>query len=495
MKLEQSWSEFYNDVGEYPVVLFGIGKKCESYLNEFGYLLKIEGFCDNSPKKIGKKISQVFTNTSYNHFGEKKIITIDELYKKENLQHTILLVTTKYDDQIIEQLKREKFYKVYSIAKMDNMLYADLKAFESLPICNSKIVVFMSYLGGHGRAITEQLIRKNINLDIVWLVDEKPSYCPSGIRIIYRYCWDSYYYEIYTAKIWIVDESVYAHVKKKIGQIYIQVKHWSSLTLKAFNACEYRFTKIPGALERQLMESKRTDYIFSGSDFDEESCRKGFLYDGKFVRVGSPRSDILFYGRNEDIYKRLNFTKNKKIVLYAPTFRVKKDNLIRYEYRDQKIDYELLLKTLNLKFGGEWVVFLRLHPSINSELLNDDLPANVIDVSKYGDSEELVAICDALISDYSSIVFEASYVYKPVFLFTTDLDEYLSTERKLLLNYKTLPFDIADTNEQLSQNIVKFNYTDYKNKLDKFFNKYNVHEDGKASKRAAEFILNLLEDA
>ena len=89
-------------------------------------------------------------------------------------------------------------------------------------------------------------------------------------------------------------------------------------------------------------------------------------------------------------------------------------------------------------------------------------------------------------------MFEPAFVKKPVFLFAVDKNEYIDQERTLLIEYETLPFSIAETNEELAENIRKFEPAEYEKRLKDFFDKYGVHEDGHAGERAAGFISGLI---
>jgi CDP-glycerol glycerophosphotransferase (TagB/SpsB family) len=147
---------------------------------------------------------------------------------------------------------------------------------------------------------------------------------------------------------------------------------------------------------------------------------------------------------------------------------------------------------LEAKFGGEWVVLLRLHPNLVSQSKSIKKINGVIDVSAYEEGEELVAASDLMITDYSSIMFEPAFVKKPVFLFAPDRKEYIDGERELLIDYDTLPFPIAESNEELMKNIQQFDKDIYERQIEQFLEAYGVHEDGHASERAAQFILNLM---
>jgi CDP-glycerol glycerophosphotransferase (TagB/SpsB family) len=134
-----------------------------------------------------------------------------------------------------------------------------------------------------------------------------------------------------------------------------------------------------------------------------------------------------------------------------------------------------------------------LHPFVANLSKNIEKLSYVIDVSDYYDSEELVAASDILITDYSSIMFEPAFVKKPVFLLATDRERYLREERGFLIDYDTLPFPIAESNEDLAEAIRKFSMEKYIQEMDAFMEKYGVHEDGHAGERAAKFILDLLD--
>ena len=97
-----------------------------------------------------------------------------------------------------------------------------------------------------------------------------------------------------------------------------------------------------------------------------------------------------------------------------------------------------------------------------------------------------------MITDYSSIMFEAAFVKKPVFLYAPDRKEYIDGERGLLIDYDSLPFPIAETNTELYNQIDIFDEVEYKKSVTVFLERYGVHEDGHASERAADFIISIL---
>ena len=318
---------------------------------------------------------------------------------------------------------------------------------------------------------------------------------PNEVRKVLWTNWKKALYEAETAAIWIADVAVPEYWIKRQEQIYIQTKHWASITLKKFYLDAATFQSEPGKIAPWIRESSIIDYIIVGSEFDLESCKRGFGVDGKFIMIGSPRSDGLFRGKeNRDkVYRSYGLAKDVRVLMYAPTYRFDREKgKSVHQSREIGFDYQLVKTALENRFGGNWLIALRLHPSVAAEVKNMKFPDFVFDVSAYADSEELVAAFDILVSDFSSIMFEPAFVKKPVFLFAKDISDYIENEYELLIDYRELPFAIAENTEQLCENILNFNKEGYEKNLGNFLKKYSVCEDGHASERAAGFISGLV---
>ena len=359
-----------------------------------------------------------------------------------------------------------------------------------LPIDRNKVVFMIGKYGGHAKYITEALIKTNCNLDIVWLVDDL-RICQPGVRPVQISNWKEYIYEMETARVWVFDILVPWFIEKREGQVYIQTKHWSSVTLKKFFLDDRSTTNTAYQIGQVKRNSQMIDYIFVGSEFDRNACQSGFSYNGEFVFVGSPRSDAVFHeGNRTKVYARYHIDSAAHTVLYAPTFRYNAQD--RHKSMIHGLEFARLHAKLTQVFGGEWYILYRKHPSLTDSVEGDCADGHVIDVSGHDDSQELVAACDMLISDYSSIMFEPAFVRKPVLLSAPDKKQYVGKERELLIEYESLPFPVAETNEELWDVIEHFDHDEYTENVDRFLRKYDVHEDGHASERAAEFIMKLV---
>ena len=112
----------------------------------------------------------------------------------------------------------------------------------------------------------------------------------------------------------------------------------------------------------------------------------------------------------------------------------------------------------------------------------------MIDVSQADDMSEVMAAADVFITDYSSSAFDAINIHMPVFLYADDLQDYLGERGHLMWDMYSLPFTVAETNEELWEHIMSFDVEQYIVDVDAFLKKHGVLEDGKASARVADLI-------
>ena len=508
----QTWTDFENEMEHKKVILFGAGVNSGYYFNRYGDCKRLEGVVDNDNKKQGFRIDEFIPEAFRLKAGEKKISEIS-LFDCYNPDEIVVLITSKnYYKAMVSQLIQLGITNYFILSFMEENRKNSKQEEERTEdnhlskICfarqcceqekiDRKKIFFKAYgdYTDHGKYITAALLKIKKDLDIVWSVDDLRTEVPEGIRKIYGGNWKRFIYEMETSGIWVLDLPVPEYIIKRQGQLYLQTKHWSSITLKRFYLDASTFETELEKIKIWKREAELIDYIITGSDFDTVSCRRGFGFSGKVLQYGSPRSDGLFHEKEnrEKVYNHYNLRREQKSLLYAPTYRFNKvlgKNV--HESRNMELDFERLKIVLKKCLGGEWYIFLRLHPSVATAFEKLKKPDFVIDVSLYGDSQELVSASDILISDFSSIMFEAAFVNKPVFLFATDLQDYILNEYELLIPYHELPFPVAESNEDLEQNIMELDMKYYKETVKKFLESYGVHEDGHASERTAAFILD-----
>lgn len=380
--------------------------------------------------------------------------------------------------------------------------------FRVFPIQRKKIV-FCCIEGTTGyscnpKYIAEELIRRKKKGDstlchgkgyeFVWLVDDVSKHFPKEIKVVKNTLWNRAYH-LSTAKIWVDNSRKQLEVRKRKGQIYIQTWH-AKLGFKP--TCLDRgesFSKIAYLVSKH--DSDMIDYVLSNSKWYDDTLPTGMLYNGPILRTGSPRCDILVNDRTElrkKIRKTYNLPQDAKVMMYAPTFRGGSQETVRTIGISQEYpNYEQLINILEKRFGGTWYIFLRLHPQLVARNMDHILleTTAVIDVSRMDDMYELLAGCDAFMTDYSSAAFDAAVMEVPVWIYANDYTEYEKERGKLLWDIKKLPFPLALDNEELGKQILNFDEISYKQRLEKLFHDTEMMEDGKAAEHVADKIEEL----
>lgn len=503
----QTWEIFEDKVRGKKLFIFGVGNGAVFYFQKSNKHV-LEGIIDNDKVKQGIKAKWFLPKEADDVCGDLCISDISVLRQYHSDEVVVLITGLKSYSDIYDQLETHGIYQKFALLPMEanwrkNHRYELAENREQYveKCCSAEIeetkIVFCNQnnYSGHGKYITEQLLKMRKDLDIVWFVEDPFTEVPEGVRLVNCHNAKRYIYEMETAKVWVYDYWVPTYITKRPEQIYVQVKHWSSVTLKTFGMDSSIFKNNKVQIDLSIYNGKIMDYIITGSEFDERVCKQGFLFKGEMYRAGSARSDILFHSTElkNQILNRYNIDTKISICLYAPTFR-EMGASGQLQTGNINLDFEKVKYALETRFGGKWYIFLRLHPYIAAESKKIEKPMYVIDVSNYSDGQELAAISDIVITDYSSIMFEPAYVKKPVFLFALDKEEYVKEEREFLIDYDTLPFPIAESNEELTQKIEDFNFQEYEENVTKFMDKYGVHEDGHASERAAAFISALIDN-
>lgn len=368
--------------------------------------------------------------------------------------------------------------------------------FRVFPIRKNKLV-FTTFEGDGGyccnpRYIAEELLKTDKNYQIIWLVNNMKKEFPKGIRKV-KNTFLNRTYHLVTAKVWVDNTRKAFGTAKRKRQLYIQTWH-GMLEFKPVGKFRgKRFPKIARIVS--AYDSGLIDYVISNSQWCSGLYPKMLLYHGKILKTGSPRCDILINRRHET-YKNVRaaygIPEDAKVAMFAPTFRGGSQKGKRQVYVDEpSLDFRALLKALKESFGGQWYIFLRLHPQLSAQIEKVPLKnciEHMIDVSQADDMNEVLCASDVLITDYSSSAFDAICAYIPVFLYADDLESYVRDRGRLMWDLRSLPFPLAESNEELTENIRRFDDREYRERIDKFQKKYGVVEDGRASKRVAAVI-------
>ena len=327
--------------------------------------------------------------------------------------------------------------------------------------------VFCNYNGnGFGcnpKYIALEMLKRKPDFDIVWIVKEDIHEFPKGIRTV---LWDSKeaVYELATAAIWVDNQRKLWYHRKRKKQFFVETWHGGAGPIKKIGADNpANFDNKPYEHTSHHMD-KIVNIMVSNGTMRSEIYRRAFLYNGDIIECGAPRNDILVKGWEKyvpEIHNYYGIPLDSHIVIYAPTYR-------KGRQTDKvQLDGNKVLSILKEKFGGDWYMLKRLHPTMSQRAGELDYNSHIINASEYDDMQELLAASDILISDYSSVISEFSIMKKPIFLYAEDIGDY-GEERDFYIDYFNLPYSVAENIEKLISNIMTFDMEKYQMKLEEY---------------------------
>ena len=303
------------------------------------------------------------------------------------------------------------------------------------------------------------------------------------MRLVVRNSYE-YFKEIASAKVW-VDNALcfpWEPVPKKKDQFYLQTWH-GSMGLKRIGVNDVKERKWAKAAK---LGTKWTDLCISNSTFETGVFRETHWPETEILELGHARNDILFADEEEkaEIRARVceffGITEDKKIALYAPTFR-NGDNTKYYN-----MNYNRVLDALEKKFGGDWVLLNRFHFKTKITRAGGT-SRKIFGATEYPDMQELMVAADVGITDYSSWICDFVLTGRPGFIYAPDLSSY-NKERGFYYPLESTPFPIAENNNELEARILDFDMDEYSRKKEVFLQERGCKENGDAAKKIVEII-------
>lgn len=278
-------------------------------------------------------------------------------------------------------------------------------------------------------------------------------------------------YLVNTSALVIINDNNYviSHFKRK-DVVVLQVWHAAGALKKFGNAIDREY---PIA---------NYDYVLSTSSFWSKPYSEAFnVKEDNILNIGMPRLDELFNEnyinqKREELYDKYPALKDKKIILYAPTFR----GDIYKGFSHIPFDSSKLLNEL----PDNYCLLYKYHPLLgNIELNKHDRVYNM----NHEDTHALFTITDYLISDYSSIVFDYSILEKPLLFYVPDYEEYKS-DRGCFVELESLQCPLCFNIDEVIHHILNDKHTRTHDMKNIFFD----YKDSYSTKRVVEFIDHIL---
>ena len=337
--------------------------------------------------------------------------------------------------------------------------------------------------GAVGRALLASDRARGLDLAVV--VDDPAVVVPPGTRAVPRRT-RAWYDALARAEVYVANAGAPYWFRKSPGQLHVQT--WHGTPLKRIGEDRGPGDFATWRHRRRIADQARGwDAMVSPSPYCSEIYRSAFGYDGTILEVGYPRNDVLLAPDadvlRERVRHRLGIGADDRVVLYAPTWR---------QYvgvRDAKplyLDAEAVVRAM-----PDVVVLVRGHYNSTTE---DDVFVDhprIHDVTRYPDIAELFLAADALVTDYSSVMFDFVLTDRPVVLLVPDLDQYRDVERGFYFDIEARsPGRLVTTTADVVD-VLTGPDTDAGRRAD-FRSVFCPFEDGAASTRVVEYCLDRL---
>ena len=220
---------------------------------------------------------------------------------------------------------------------------------------------------------------------------------------------------------------------------------------------------------------------------EEQMIRTTYQYRGEVLKAGTPRNDMLVRrdtaAAAEKVRQYYDIPREGRILLYAPTYRNLKTKV--------RLDGNTLLTALE-KNGEKWYLISRFHryqdDSSNVSVVGD----RVLQGADYPDMQELLCAADALVTDYSSCIWDYGFLERPCVLFVPDKEEYV-TSNGFYVGPDEWPFPQTRSLEQLGEELStllagKEAFMAYRERVREHLAALGSYETGRAAQAVAEKI-------
>jgi CDP-glycerol glycerophosphotransferase len=358
------------------------------------------------------------------------------------------------------------------------------------------------------RAIHEELVRRKVPLEHLWVVRDAAFDVPGTARALKQ--GSTEYYDALASSRYVVANDCYPRwFLRREGQTCLQT--WHGGPLKTTGLALADRPKAVRAYWRGLAErAQNWRLVLSPGSFATPIIRAAFPA-GEVLETGLPRSDLLLRPEREQLaedVRRVLGLADERVVLYAPTYLDHLEHrgsqradrlrdvpeyaadLDEHAYRQGPL---LDLEALNHGLPEGPALLYRRHRRVLDRLPKTKAPG-VLDVSDYPDVMDLLLVADVLVTDYSSIVFDFACTGKPILFYTPTFEEYRDEIRGFSLDFEAVaPGPLLRTSEDLATALRDPDSirAAYDERYAAFVESYCGLSDGRASERVVDRVFDL----
>ncbi|MFP7377158.1 CDP-glycerol glycerophosphotransferase family protein [Bacillus paralicheniformis] len=366
-----------------------------------------------------------------------------------------------------------------------------------LPV-KKKTVIFESFAGKqyscNPRAIYEYMKEHRPEYNLIWSVN--PSYTEifeeKNVPYIHRFTL-KWLFVMARAEYWVVNSRLPLWIPKPKHTTYVQTWHGTPLKRLAVDMEEVHMpgTNTEKYKQNFTKEASKWDYLISPNRYSTEIFARAFQFNKTMIESGYPRNDFLYTDNHPEtmkaIKRKMNIPEDKKVILYAPTWR---DDQF-YKKGKYKFDLDLNLDKLRDEIGDNYVIVLRMHYLVAENFDLSPYKGFAYDFSSYEDIRELYMVSDLLITDYSSVFFDFANLKRPMIFFVPDIETYRDKLRGFYFDFEQeAPGPLVKTTEEVIEKIKETETSDYRlpDIFEPFYEKFCYLETGNSSEKVVNRI-------
>ncbi|WP_326697808.1 CDP-glycerol glycerophosphotransferase family protein [Streptomyces sp. NBC_01754] len=299
----------------------------------------------------------------------------------------------------------------------------------------------------------------------------------------------AYWRAMATATYLVNNSSFPGGFTKRPGQVYLQTHHGTPLKTMGLDQLPYPALTGGVSYERILAHADQWDLSLSANPHTTEVWERAYPAGYEHLAAGYPRNDVYFTTtpeRTGKIRAELGIAPGRTVLLYAPTHRDYRKGFVPH------LDAERLARDL----GEEYVLLVRAHYFYRSPA---GRPAGerAVDVTGHPSVEELCLASDALITDYSSLMFDYACLDRPVITYAPDWAAYRAARGTYLDLLSGRPGDtpgaVATTQDELRELLLTGAWRSPETAVLRtaFRERFCPYDDGHAAERVVRRLFSL----
>lgn len=278
-----------------------------------------------------------------------------------------------------------------------------------------------------------------------------------------------------SARLLVINDWMRRRFSRRADQIVLQTWHGTPLKRLALHRPGFD----PRRMAAVVKESRRWNVLLAQNAYAARILTKAYAFLTRPVWVeGYPRNDVLVTGDGTAVRQALGIGADERVVLYAPTWRDDREQIVEF------------VDPAELAARVDAVVLVRGHSRTLKPGRDAEGP-RVIDVTGYPDTAELLLAADALVTDYSSVMFDFSVTGKPMFFLVPDLEHYRGELRGFYFDLAAhAPGPLVRGMDELVTALTTADPAEHAERYAAWRARFNARDDGHAAERVVTRILD-----